>query len=767
MRRLYTALFFIGLFGFAQKALSQCQPFYSVACSSADYIENFSTTGGSTNITNLFSGCNGMPNNYIDYSSTQILTTVPAATITFTVQSGSSWSQGFGIWVDWNDNGSFYDAGEFIYNSGFSSTSSFTSSFVVPPASGQVTMRVVCSFASVPMDPCGSYSFGECEDYAVVLCTTPPTPTVTSPVTTCAGATATLNASTTSGTLTWFDVATGGTAQGTGPTFTTPVYPTAGLDTMWVETQNSGCSSTRVPIFITINAAVGVTLGGDTSVCATSFLLDAGYPGSSYLWSSGQGTQTISITTSGTYSVNLITPQGCTGTDAITVTLGQPPFYTLGNDTLTCGTALVVDAGSGYSSYSWTTGATTQTISVNINDTVGVTVIDANGCVMNDSIIVTLSPAPNVSLGADITQCGGSVMLDAGNPGNLYFWSNSTSSQTTTASSSGAYSVTVFTAAGCSDSDTINVTINSQPTQTLGPDTAICLSSVVLDAGNPGSTYLWSNAMTSQTITVTSGTYSVTVTDPSGCTVGDTIVVTTNTPPNVSVSQDTAICPGGTATLTATGALSYLWSNNSPSNPLTVSPTTNTSYYVTGTDANGCEASEIVIVSLLTPATAMFTHTVSMATAYFTNQSTGAWSYSWNFDDGSPLDNSQTPAHTYTVNGVYTVTLTVTGPCGTETYTQTVTIVDVGIGEETLENSISIYPNPNDGHFTVTFLLNESKDVTVEMTDISGRVISATQYNNVNVVNQEMNSGDLADGVYFVRVITSEESVTKKVVIQR
>lgn len=295
----------------------------------------------------------------------------------------------------------------------------------------------------------------------------------------------------------------------------------------------------------------------------------------------------------------------------------------------------------------------------------------------------------------------------------------------------------------------------------------MCLATVTLDAGNPGSTYLWSNAMTTQTISVGSGTYYVVVTDPSGCTVRDTIVVTANVPPNVSASADTAICPGGTAMLSATGAISYLWSTNNTSNPTAVTPTTNTSYYVTGTDANGCQASDVVIVTILTPATALFTHTVSMATAYFTNQSTGAASYSWNFDDGSPLDNSANPAHTYTVNGVYTVTLTVTGPCGTVTYTQTVTISDVSVGELMLENSISIYPNPNNGQFTVSFLLNEATDVTVEMTDVAGRVISATQHSNVNVVNQEMNTGDLADGVYFVRVITAEESVTKKVIIQR
>lgn len=770
MRKLYSYFVAAILLFSAQQLSAQvyCTPTYNSPCSSGDYIDQFSTTGGTTNVTNNFTGCNGNPNNYIDMSATQILTISPGGTFNLTVQSGSSWDQGFTVWIDYDDNGSFYDPGENVWNSGFASTSAFTGSIVVPmTATGVTVMRVVCAYASVPFDPCTNYSFGETEDYGVVFCVIPPTPTATSPVTSCVGASATLNASVASGTLNWYNVATGGTSQGTGPTFNTPVFTTAGADTFWVASENGGCSSPRVPVIINVAAQVNVNLGPDTTVCGTGYVLDAGNPGSTYLWSSGAGTQTINVTTSGTYNVNLITPIGCNGYDQVTVNLTPPPFYTVGNDTTTCGSNVVLDAGSGYSSYSWSTGSTSQNTTVNTSDTVGVTVIDANGCVLSDTLIVTLSPAPVVNIGPDVTQCGGSVLLDAGNPGSLYFWSNSTSSQTTNVSTTGTYTVNVLTPAGCSDTDTINVTINYQPVQMLGPDTSICFSTVLLDAGNPGSTYLWSNFMTTQTITVGTGTYTVTVTDSSGCSVMDTISVTTNVPPVVTASQDTAICPGGTAMLTASGAQSYLWSNSSTTNPTAVTPSTSTAYYVTGTDANGCQASDVVIVSILTPAVAQFTYTVSMATAYFTNQSTNAYTYSWNFGDASGPNTTASPSHQYASNGTYTVTLTVTGACGTTTYTQVITIVDVGVEEQAIENTISIYPNPNSGQFTLSFATGEAKDVTVTMTDVAGREISSTQYNNVSVVNQEINATDLADGVYFVKVITNSESVTKKVVIQR
>lgn len=531
-------------------------------------------------------------------------------------------------------------------------------------------------------------------------------------------------------------------------------------------TDANGCTVSDV-VQVSVQAAAPVALGNDTTICGTSFVLDAGNPGSSYLWNTGAGTQQITVTQSGTYSVAVQFPSGCINSDAITITINNPPPFSLGADTSSCGNNIVIDGGSGYTSYTWSTGGTSQMETVTASDTISVVVTDAGGCTMTDTIGITLNPSPLVNLGPDIVQCGGSATLDAGNPGSLFFWSNSTSSQTTSVSTSGTYYVDVLTQAGCASSDTVDVTINFQPVQSLGPDTSICLATVTLDAGNPGSTYLWSNSMTSQTITVNSGTFTVLITDPAGCSVMDTITVTTNTPPNVVASADTAICPGGTANLSASGALTYLWSNNATSNPTGVNPTSNTSYYVTGTDANGCQASDVVIVTILTPATALFTANVVGATAFFTNQSTGAFSYSWNFDDGSPIEISANPSHTYTVNGVYTVTLTVTGPCGTVTYTQTITITDVSVADNDLENSLSIYPNPNGGEFTVSFNFSEAKDVTIILSDVSGREITKLQEYNVNAFTRELGSESLANGIYFVTVATADGVVTRKISVQK
>lgn len=531
-------------------------------------------------------------------------------------------------------------------------------------------------------------------------------------------------------------------------------------------TDASGCAD-RDTVQVSVLPAPPVFLGNDTTLCGTALTLDAGNPGSSFLWSTGAGTQQLTVTQSGTYAVTVQFPNGCVNSDNITVTLNAPPNFTLGPDVSTCGSSVLVDAGSGFSTYTWSNGGTTQTQTVTSNDTLSVIVVDPNGCVMYDTISIELNPSPVVNLGPNITQCGGSATLNAGNPGALYFWSNNTSSQTTTVSTSGTYFVNVLTQAGCPGSDTIVVTINNQPVVNLGPDTSICLANVILDAGNPGSSYLWSNSQTTQTVTVSSGTYWVLVTDPTGCSDRDTIVVTTNQPSTVTASQDTSICPGGTATLSATGAVSYLWSNNSAANPTTVSPTINTAYYVVGTDANGCQAADVVVVTILPTATAQFTASVIGATANFTNQSVGAITYSWNFGDLSPVNNTASPSHTYTANGTYTVTLTVTSICGTDTYTQTVTITQVGIQDQDIANTLSIYPNPNSGEFTVSFTFTEAKDVNIQLTDVSGRVItSVDEYQVLNFTHEFGDSG-LSNGVYFLTISTTEGIVTRKIAVQK
>ncbi|KFD39565.1 hypothetical protein AT05_04310 [Schleiferia thermophila str. Yellowstone] len=187
--------FLIGLLTLSNHVRAQTYCIPTSSCASGDQIENFSTTGGVTNISNLNSGCS--PNAY-QFFSNQIVTALPGTQISFTVQSGPSWSQGFRIWADWNNDGDFNDPGEDLWNSVTWATTPFSGNFTIPVGTppGNIRLRVRCDYVAVPTDPCASQTFGETEDYVINVlptspCTSPPpvATTVASDTSVCPGTT--------------------------------------------------------------------------------------------------------------------------------------------------------------------------------------------------------------------------------------------------------------------------------------------------------------------------------------------------------------------------------------------------------------------------------------------------------------------------------------------------------------------------------------------------------------------------------------------------
>jgi hypothetical protein len=153
-------------------------------------------------------------------------------------------------------------------------------------------------------------------------------------------------------------------------------------------------------------------------------------------------------------------------------------------------------------------------------------VTDTLGCTATDTINVTIiNNNIDIDLGPDTTICA-CIQLSAATPGaTSYNWCSGEEYPFITACSTGTYCVTVSNGT-CIDSDTINIIITSPPVVDLGNDTTIFASSIVLDAGHPGATYMWNTGDTTQTITaIASGTYYVTVTEGLGCVATDTIVV--------------------------------------------------------------------------------------------------------------------------------------------------------------------------------------------------------------------------------------------------
>jgi hypothetical protein len=399
--------------------------------------------------------------------------------------------------------------------------------------------------------------------------------------TVCQGTSVQLNAGISGATYLWSTGQTSQTINVTNPgTYWVSVNNACslGFDTVVVSTITSPPLSANLPSNITHCTNLG------------PLILDAGNPGANYLWSTGANSQTILANSSGTYSVTV--SNACsTVTDVVSVNLATLPAISvnLGNDTTICWpTILHLNASfQGGGTYLWSTGHIGPTINVLNSGTYWVQI--SNGCYTDrDTIVVTSSQDPPVviDLGNDTTYCQAQqVTLTAGPAGNNYLWSTGATTPSITVSTSGTYFVVGQNT--CSlDRDTIAIQFSVEQTLNvnLGHDTAICQgTSVQLNAGILGATYLWSTGQTSQTINVsTPGTYWVNVSN--ACAVGgDTVVVSINQdlPIIINLGDDSTYCQIQQLTLTAGPAgNNYLWSTGAITPSITVNQSG--TYFVIG-----------------------------------------------------------------------------------------------------------------------------------------------------------------------------------------
>jgi len=225
------------------------------------------------------------------------------------------------------------------------------------------------------------------------------------------------------------------------------------------------------------------------------------------------------------------------------------------------------------------------------------------------------------------------------------------------------------------------ITVNPLPTVVASNDTTICNGSSATISASGASSYSWDNGLgVGQSHTVnptTTTTYAVTGTDANGCQNTDNVIVTVNPLPTVVASNDTTICNGSSATISASGASTYSWDNGlGAGQSHTVNPTTTTTYVVTGTDANGCQNTDNVIITVTncgTAPTASFSasdSTICMNECIsFTDLSSSIpTSWSWYFFGSStPTSSQQNPTNIcYPTAGTFDVALVATNSAGSD-----------------------------------------------------------------------------------------------------
>ena len=546
--------------------------------------------------------------------------------------------------------------------------------------------------------------------------------------TVCANQSFTVSATSTEpvNTISWYNTLVGGPSIATGTAYVSSGYPSIGTYTLFAGV----CPGTyRQPIVITVNVGLTLSINSPT-ICAgqTTTLTASG--ATSYTWSTGPTTASISVNpiTTTIYTITGISAS-CAGTKTTQVTVNAVPTVTVTNPTICSGNSATLTAG-GASTYSWSTGQTTNTILISPSSTTSYTVTGTLILCTNTAIsTVSVVATPTISL-ASQTICAGQTATFTGVGATTYTWlPGSTTGSSYTIAPITSTIITLMGANGtCTTQTTASVTIGSGITITVNSPT-ICAGQTTTLTASGATSYTWSAGPTTASISVnpitttiytitgssgicfgsTTSTVSVnslpimafvtpticscsqptinlsgvtsvtvsplpvsisggttiigaaicvntnyTVTGSNGsCSTTSIISVQVNSTPTLTVNSPT-ICSGQTATLTASGASTYSWSNGATTSSVNLTPIINTTYTVTG--FNGiCSSSAVSSVFVNTVTLTNYSLTIPKCSNQITTLNAGvssATSFTWS-NGPNTYSQSVSPSATttYTVFG--------------------------------------------------------------------------------------------------------------------
>lgn len=608
---------------------------------------------------------------------------------------------------------------------------------------------------------------GSCTGSKTISISVNPNPTVTAianPASVCSGASSTLTASGAS-TYSW---STGSNSV------TSVVSPTSTTTYTVVGTSSLGCSVTRTVTVSNLSAPVITVTASSFSICpgSTSTLTanGSGPPGPfSYLWNTGATTAVITTSVGGVYTATFTNGNGCMASQSVTIT--AIPAVTINisaTPTAVCAGSSATLTASGATTYTWNTGPTTSSVVVTPSVLTTYTVNGSNGsCTSSRTISIAVNANPTVNVVASPTLvCAGSTSTLTASGATTYSWSTgaTTTLITVTPTTSTTYTVTGMNAAGCSNTRTVTVnTIAAPSVSVTATPTSMCSGSTATIIASGATTYSWNTGATTAVIAVTpTATTNYTVTGSNGtCTNTKTISLTVNTTPTITVvASPTIICSGNSSNITASGATTYSWSTGATTSGISVSPSITATYTVTGSNGS-CSNTRTVSVAVIGGPSISISSSSSVIcvgqTAVLT-ASGSATTYTWSTGSNSiTISVSPTITTNYTVNG------TNAAGCTSSTIIAQSVSPCTGISNSTVANmNFGVYPNPNNGEFTVT-VEKVTENTYVEIYNTIGQLVNKQL---VKDYSTKINLTEQADGIYYVIIAKDSKHLHKAKVIK-
>jgi gliding motility-associated-like protein len=372
--------------------------------------------------------------------------------------------------------------------------------------------------------------------------------------------------------------ATGGVSYSWDNSVTNGVAFTPSITTTYTVngTDAFGCTGTD-QVIVTVNPLPIVSAGPDQAVCAGTTVTLSGSGASTYSWDNGvtDGAAFTPVSTL-TYTVTGTDANGCIAADQVIVTVNPLPTVNGGVDQTICEGTAVTLSGSGATTYTWTNGVVDNTPFTPAVGTLSYTVTgtDANGCINNDQVIVTVTPQivpvfTQIPAFCENDPAPGLPPISGNNPGITGTWVAATIDNTSTAT----YTFTP-SAGQCATPATMTITVNPLPVLNINDPARVCapntvnLTAAAVTAGSTGSLSYFSNAggtspLTSPAAVGASGTYYIQAVSTLGCSVLSPVQVVINPLPIADFTPNPVNLNSYYLTSTlennSIGAVAYQW----------------------------------------------------------------------------------------------------------------------------------------------------------------------------------------------------------------